>query len=88
MPIKYTREDITPELWADFKEIQASMAIEGFELTDEQRERCALRYLKSGIREKLYALKEQADRERRPYAGVCSNSCKLKQLLEKLRVCA
>ena len=71
---KYTREEISPELWADFKEIQASMAIEGFQLTDKQLDRSAFRYLKSGIREKLYALKEQADRERRPYAEVIAEA--------------
>ena len=44
------------------------MAIEGFELTDEQLERCALRYLKSPIPAKLNALKEKAVEEGRPYA--------------------
>lgn len=66
--------DITPELWADMKEIQASMAIEGFELSEEQLERAALRYLKSAIPKQLEALRDKADREGRPYAEVVAQA--------------
>ena len=65
-----SKQTITPELWADLKEIQSSMAIEGFDLTDKQLEEIGQSCLKSDIPQKLNELKAQADKEGRDYADV------------------
>ena len=57
------KTDIPPSLWADLKEAQASMAIEGFDLSDEQLQEVAGDYLKSNIPKKLAELKTKSDRE-------------------------
>ncbi len=48
------------ELWADLKEVQASMAIEGFDISEEQLERIYDNTKNSPMRAALRELKKQA----------------------------
>lgn len=48
------------ELWADIKEAQASMAISGFEMTDEQLEEVYTSAEKSLLRAALKNLKQRS----------------------------
>ena len=57
------KTDIPPSLWADLKEAQASMAIEGFDVSDKQLQEVAGDYLKSNIPEKLAELKARSESE-------------------------
>ena len=64
------KKEITPELLLAFEEIRASMAIEGYEMSDVQIREAIEVYLSDSRAERLKELKEKADREGRAYADV------------------
>ena len=74
------KTDITPKLWRDLKEIQASMAISEFDMTDEQLEKMGLSYIRSGASQKFKLLKERADREGLDYNALVIEEFGLKNV--------
>ena len=63
-------ERITPKLWAQMKEIQASMAIEGWDMSEEELEQLACRCAESKFPELMEKLKIKAEAEGRDFDEV------------------
>ena len=69
------------EIWAGLKETQASMAIEGFELSEEQLEEVFLETKDSPMRRALHELKKQADATGRDYCQLVNEYLDSQQTL-------
>lgn len=64
------KKEISPEQKLRFEEIRASMAIEGYQVSDETLEKAIAEYESNPLSGRFAELKEKADREGKDFAEV------------------
>ncbi len=74
------KNEITPEMRLEFEEIRASMAIEGYDVSDANMERAIGRYIADPEVALIPKIKEKADAEGRSFFEVAGEMLGLKSL--------